>query len=490
MTSFLPKLEETLAELLQYGDTGMLAVEDEDRTWGFFVQSGALVGVRGGSTPAGEEEDPEQRAIRYLVEAMQAGSPLLEFRPDEAPEEFGFFDARRLVTIAVSEARPVADLLDRLRPVLEGWPELRVDPEAYTDQPAMKQWLGDFNGLATGSARLARTPTDEAAYGLAAIWLAWRLGDLEVHGQELVDDAGESNLPGDDASAPEPVDLQELAEDPHTLPSVTNQTERTATSAHGRSTSASVKSVDPYLRGLSLARADQTAAALPLLEEAFADDPDHPGLEEWLGFCRFTVLRDSDPARAQSGLEMLRDVMYRTGPTGEMPLLPWTLMARAQFERGDLVQSRSILNSILERDRNDTEARQLEARLARAEAEQEAARVRPTGPVYWPRVVVLFGLLFAALATYHFTVWVQGSPPIRVDLAPAVAHIAPLRELHRLEGGFVGVTAAGSPADASPPQALAVCQLLAAELYPTEGETITLVSDAGALLAECGERLR
>ncbi len=489
MTSFLPKLEETLAELLQYGDTGLLAVQDEAGSWGFFVQSGALVGIRGGSAQAGQEEegeeqDPERRAIRCLVEAMRAGSPMLEFCPDEAPEEFGFFDARRVLSAAVGEARAVPVLLERLRPVLEGWPELRVEPETYSELPAMQEWLGSFNGLAPGSARLARAPTEDPGLCLAAIWLAWRLGDLEVHGQGLVEDGGESVLPQEEVVEAEP------AEDPPTAPSLTHRTERTARSSSGGHAPVPPRTFDPYLRGLSLARAGQAAAALPLLEQAFAEDPDHPGLEEWLGYCRFSACRESEPERARKGLEMLRDVMYRTGPTGEMPLLPWTLMARAQLERGDLVQSRSILNSVLERDRNDSEAQQLEARLAHAEAELEAARTRTTSRISWPRVALLLGLLLIVVLIYHLSVWMQTSGPVREDLAPTVAHIAPLRELHRLDGGYVGVTAAGSPADASPELALALCQQLAVALTVDRRESITLVSDAGALLAECGERLR
>lgn len=479
MSSFLPSFEETLAELLAYGDQGALALRGQGAPIVFHVQGGVLVGIEGPAPVAGEEA--EAWAVRSLVAALSAVGAEVDFLPDAAPAAFDFYDARRLLPAAVARVRELPELLERLRPVLEGWPELRVEPEAFTDNPVVSAWLGGFDGLAPGSARLARAPSSEAALSLAVLWVAWKLGDLDVRATGLIDDAEES-MEGP-AAEPDP-------DEPTEPPPPEEPTENSVTSRSAPSVQRAPRPVDSYHTGLALARAGQPSRALPLLEQAWLDDPDRPGLEEWLGYCRFVVCRESEPERARAGLELLREGMYRTGPSGELALLPWTLMARAQLERGDLVQARSILNSVLERDRTDPEAQNLAHRLEHAEAQAEAARQKAGPAISWSRAAALVAGVAVLALLVHIALM---DPPLgweREDLAPAYVSVLPLRELHRVTGGYVGVTAPGSAADANAELALQGCQRLAQALSMPETETLTLLADAGFVLAECGERLR
>lgn len=514
MSSLLPKLEDTLVDLLQYGDSGLLVVSGEAARWDFYVQGGVLVGLArrpAPDDPAQSAEDPSSFAATLLREAMQAQNALWDFQEGVGPEDFGLFDARLALVEAVACARDFSDLLERVRPVLDGWPELKVDPDTLTPDRALQRWLVTLDGLAPGSERLTHAPGD-AGHCLAAVWVAWKLGDLDLHTAALVDDAQESWPPEDESDPPtgpgaaaapagpaergEPVahdhdhDAHDEAE--HDEATLTHRTAPTATGPQpgreDRSSQAVPARQDPFVLGVALARAGDVGPALPLLQAAFEDDPDRPGLEEWLGYTLFAACRDTDPTKARHGLSMLREVMYRTSPTGETPVLPWLLMARAQFERGDLLQARSILGSVLERDPDDPEAMHLHERLKAAEALAEQVRHKP--PTVSVARIIRMTSLFAVLTGIILVVQVvERYQPPRTDYAPQFAEIAPLRELHRVHGGWVGVTLAGTEPDSSPQAALRACRALAAASHLHETETMTLVSERGMVLAECGERL-
>ncbi|MCK6507877.1 hypothetical protein L6R53_31670 [Myxococcota bacterium] len=512
MSSLLPKLEDTLVDLLQYGDSGLLVVSGEAARWDFYVQGGVLVGLArrpAPDDPAQSAEDPSSFAATLLREAMQAQNALWDFQEGVGPEDFGLFDARLALVEAVACARDFSDLLERVRPVLDGWPELKVDPDTLTPDRALQRWLVTLDGLAPGSERLTHAPGD-AGHCLAAVWVAWKLGDLDLHTAALVDDAQESWPPEDESDEPTgpaeeiapgadgpPGELGDLDHDPHeeVVHDEATFTHRTAPTTTGgrtgredRSSAAVPSHPDPFVQGVALARAGEVSQALPLLQAAFEDDPERPGLEEWLGYTLFAACRDSDPAKARHGLSMLREVMYRTSPTGETPVLPWLLMARAQFERGDLLQARSILGNVLAREPDDPEAMHLDERIKAAEALVEQARHKP--PTVSIARIIRMTSLFAVLTGIVMVVQVvERYQPPRTDYAPQFAAIAPLRELHRVHGGWVGVTPAGTEPDSSPQAALQACHALADATHMHPSETMTLVSERGMILAECGERL-
>ena len=515
MSSFLPKLEDTLVDLLQYGDSGVLTVSEEGTRWSFFVQGGVLVGVARhpspGSAPTADPAadpaaDPSAVVSAVLREAMSPRNALWDFKEGVGPDEFGLYDVRAALVVAIANERTLDDLLDRLRPVLEGWPELRVDPDTLTPDAALQRWLVSLDGLAPGNERLTHAPGDPGPC-LAALWVAWKLGDLELHASALVDDAQDSIPPVDETGetpgpTPDPTpdpspgrpgtdeaDPDEEAE--HDEPTATHRTEPVATSPLRDERSSAVVSArkDPYVQGISLARAGEVVKALPLLQAAFDDDPERPGLEEWLGYTMFSACRDSDPARARHGLSILREVMYRTTPTGETPVMPWLLMARAQFERGDILQARSILGNVLEREPDDPEALYLHERILVAEARVEQARHKPE-TVSLARVFRMTGLVAVLAGIVLVVQVVERRAPPRADYAPQFAELAPLRELHRVEGGWVGVTLIGTEPDSGPPAALKSCLALASAVHLQDHETLTLVSERGMVLAECGQRLR
>lgn len=507
MTSFLPKLEDTLIDLLHYGDTGALVVSDDVRTWTFYVQGGVLIGVeRRPALPPGDDADPAAAAVLAMTEAMATRNALWDFQEGTGPNDFGLYDVRQALTRALAQAREPSDLIDRLMPVLEGWPELRVDPDTLTDNTEVQSWLSTLDGLGPGSERMVHAPPHPGTC-LGALWVAWKLGDLDLHGS-AIDDAADSILPDDELVAdadtarpteevdhphfPEPIDqdevddvddVDELTQTHHTEPIRPRGSPR-----EGSSGFVATARKDPFLQGVALARGGAVEEALPLLEAAFDDDAERPGLEEWLGYTRFAVCRDQDPERAKGGLTLLRDVMYRTGPTGETPILPWILMARAQFERGDLVQARGLLASVLEKEPDDPEAMHLDSQLKHAEEEARLARVKPEG-VSVARIVRMTGLVAILAALVVSIQVVERYQPPRTDYAPQFQEIVPLRELHRVPRGWVGVPMPGSEAEQSAANALAACQKLAMATHLNQRETLTLVSSRGLLLAECGERL-
>lgn len=500
MSSFLPRLEETLVDLLLYGDSGALRVSVDRASWTFYVQAGVMVGVSSEPPPEEVPFDGTRLAADMLVAAMQARGAIWEFDEQASPPEFGIFDARRALVDAVGRARAAHELLRYLEPVLEGWPELKVDPDTLTGDVEIQRWLQTLDGLAPGNTRLIHAPSRPGP-ALGALWVAWKLGDLDLHEgaiededpYEVVDpiasmDAGSPTDHGEPITASlaatedDPLPTEETAEDDsatarsHEPPAPTRCD---ASRGPGGSTG------DPFVAGVALARAGKAAEALPLLEEAFEEDPDRPGVEEWLGYARFAACRDSDPDRARSGLTLLRDVMYRTGPTGETPILPWILMARAQFERGDLLQARSLLDSVLEREPDDPEAMHIDSLLRAAEEELEKARQKPEG-ISLARIFRMTGGVALLALLVVATRVVENTSPPHTDYAPEVADLVPLRELHRLTRGWVGVTAPSWTASPGPDELHRLCRTIGEAVHMDDYETLLLLSAQGTLLTECG----
>jgi len=505
----LPLLEDTLVDLLRYGDTGALRVQDEICRWTFYVQGGVLIGVEREPPEAHpEDEDPTGHATAVLAEAMGARNALWDFEEGGSPEDFGLFDARHALTEAMCRARELPDLLGCLQPLMDAWPRLTIDPDTLTEDPEIQAWLRSLDGLGPGSERLTHAPSQPARC-LAVVWLAWKMGEFDLGlsgsgGEDLIDD-GETQ---EEAALDDDTDLARAHAahvDPHEPfhesfheegaegdeLSHTHQTElleRGPPPPHQAPEAVASPTRDPLVEGIALARAGSAEQALPLLEEAWEDDPDRPGLEEWLGYTRFTACRESDSDVARAGLTMLRDVMYRTGPTGDPPTLPWLLMARAQLERGDLLQARSVLDGVLAREPGDPEAQHLDSRLKSLEAEAEALRQRPKG-TSMARVLRLSALLGLATAIGLVLQVVERQGPPRTDYSAQFAQIVPLRELHRVPRGWVGVAQPGWAGETSPTTTQTTCWDLAEATHMDASETLTLLSDAGVVLAECGERL-
>lgn len=499
VTSLLPKLEDMLVDLLQFGDTGALRISLGLRQWTLFVQGGVLVGIDrapGWEPPPPDGEDP---ARRLLVEALSAQGAIIEFAEGQGPADFGLYDVRLALGEALGEARPTHVLLEMLKPVLEGWPELRADPDTLSSDPRVQAWLASLDGLGLGNTRLLYAPPRPGP-ALGALWVAWKLGDLDLHAAAIDDEdlsgSFRARAPAPSAAPVEGAafDDQEEAHDEETARS--HGTAPTWTTAHThRSAGPEGPGIlrrpprDPFLEGVSRARAGQPVEALPLLEAAWEEDPERPGLEEWLGYTRFAALRESDPEKAKAGLAALREVMYRTGPTSETPILPWTLMARAQYERGDMVQARSLIDTVLQREPDDPEAMHLDGLIRQAEARMAEIRSGPP-PVSWRRIAGLTGGV-AVLAALVTVLRVADQPrPTRDDYASAYQDVLPLRELHHLSGGWVGVVLPGWEGEGDPARALAACQELARRAAMDRQDTLFLLSDAGAPLAECGDRLR
>lgn len=503
MSAFLPALEDTLVDLLQYGDTGVLRVALAERRWSFYVQGGVLTGVEREPALPEPAADPTAMATGVLVEAMTAKGALWDFDEGASPDELGLYDVRRALADALGQARPAFDLMRALQPVLDGWPELTVDADTLSGDPAVQRWLQSLDGLGPGNTRLLSAPPDPGP-ALGALWVAWKLGDLELHTGAIEDDD-----PSDFVERPQAQGLEEeLAavgsggdpgehheEDTDGHDEETAQTVRTG---GGGMRAADRRRVleelaernrdarpDGFLAGVAHARAGDAAAALPLLEEAWEADPERPGLEEWLGYTRFAACRDSDPDKARAGLGMLRDVMYRTGPSGEPAVLPWILMARAQLERGDLVQARSQLDAVLQREPDHPEAMHVDGELRKAEEEAARAAIRPEG-VSLRRIASMTGGV-VVLAAIAVSVQVVDRTAPRTDYSDQVAAVASLRELHRVSRGWIGVVAAGQAVpEASLPD---TCEAIAGAVAMDDYETLLLLSDEGLRLAECGVRL-
>lgn len=505
MTSFLPALEDTLVDLLHYGDTGALRVTLEERRWTFYVQGGILIGVEREPPVAEAAPDATEHAARLLVEAMQAKGALWDFEEGGAPDDFGLYDVRRALADAMGRARDAPELIRMLQEVLDGWPELKVDADTLSGDPQVQAWLQTLDGLSPGSQRLTQAPARPGP-ALGALWVAWKLGDLDlhigsiedeepsdvidIHGQDPVVD--DPHVPAEVAALDEHDPHEETAEVEeetaqtlHTHPSNADTRRRLLEELAGRNRTARE---DPFIVGVAKARAGEAQEALPLLEASWEEDPDRPGLEEWLGYTRFAACRDSDPDKARHGLAMVRDAMYRTTPSGETPILPWILMARAQLERGDLVQARSQVNAVLEREPDDPEAMFLEAELRKAEAEADKLKDREEG-ISLARIARMTGGV-ALVAVLVLAVQVQetNTEP-RSNYAAQAPESIPLRELHRVARGWVGVTAA----EWAPPQGEVAlrdaCEQVAEAVYMNPDETLLLLSDPGVPLTECGERL-
>ncbi|NOY25360.1 MAG: hypothetical protein GXP62_05760 [Oligoflexia bacterium] len=513
MTSSLPKLEDTLVDLLRYGDTGALVVSVDQQKWTFFVQGGVLVGVvRDPPLPPIDPADPTATAVLAITQAMGATQPIWDFLDGEAPTDFGLFDARRAMTRAISQVRSASDLVHRLKPVMDGWPELRVDADTLTADQDVQRWLETLDGLGPGGERFTHAPPNPAEC-LAAAWVAWKLGELDLH-ESALDDGLYSMIP-DDEPQDEPVDEPDTEVGPSLRPGTDSYCDGDAfavapTDQEARSLAANTEPIepiepvlapdeatidvvanirdDPFIQGVALARGGAVAQALPLLEAAFALDSERPGVEEWLGYTRFAACRDDDPERARAGLSLLRDVMYRTGPTGETPVLPWLLMARAQFERGDLLQARSLLGNVLEKVPDDPEAMHLDGRIREMEKKVSQLRDRPKGIslVRLMRMIALVATLAALVLGVEYT---QQYEPPRADYSAEFEKVAPLRELHRVPRGWVGVTLPGAPAETNHAASIEICQALASATHINDQETLTLLSDQGLVLAECGKRL-
>ncbi len=500
MSTFLPRLEETLVDLLQYGDTGALRVSVDDASWTFYVQGGVLVGVASDPPPDEIPFDGTGLAADLLTAAMLAKGALWDFDDQASPDDFGIFDIRRALVDAVGRAREAHELLRFLEPVLEGWPELHVDPDTLTGDEEIQRWLETLDGLAPGNTRLLSAPARPGP-ALGALWVAWKLGDLDLHEGGLVDedpsDVIDPSPPIDPAmqvEISEPVAAALAAADEGELPreDTVEQDSSTALShdgptgehpASGRGPGGRPR--DPSVTGVALARAGNAADALPLLEEAFDEDPERSGLEEWLGYARFAACRDTDPDLARSGLTMLRDVMYRTGPTGETPILPWILMARAQFERGDLLQARSLLDAVLERERDDPEAMHLDGLLKKAEEELEKARQKPEGVSIARIIRMTSGVALLAFLVVATQV-VENAPPTHTNYAPDVAELVPLRELHRVARGWIGVTDPTWTTAPGQAELHHLCLAIGDKVSMDDYETLLLMSAQGTLLTECG----
>ena len=138
--------------------------------------------------------------------------------------------------------------------------------------------------------------------------------------------------------------------------------------------------------------------------------------------------------------------------------------------------------------KNDPEAQHLDSRLKSLEAEAEALRQRPKG-TSMARVLRLSALLGLATAIGLVLQVVERQGPPRTDYSAQFAQIVPLRELHRVPRGWVGVAQPGWAGETSPTTTQTTCWDLAEATHMDASETLTLLSDAGVVLAECGERL-
>ena len=454
MMTSLPLLEDTLVDLLQYGDTGALHVQQQLRRWTFYVQAGALVGLeREPGPPRGDDEDPTTWAAGLMAEAMRARDALWDFEEGQGPADFGIFDARHALPQAMSEARNLLDLLRRLQPVMHAWPRLTVDADTLTDNPSIQRWLRSLDGLGPGDERFTHAPTSPGLC-LAVVWVAWKMGDLELGAwghaaEELIDDMDEVAVeiaaeraaervaesavatPAEPGSTPAArYDASRPAWGPE-QPSNTggralrNQTVGKESGVRTRPGPDPTLTHDPLVEGIVLARAGQTLAALALLEAAWTDNPDQAGLEEWMAYARFSANRERDPAAARTGLATLRDVMHRTDPVGDLRPLPWLLMARAQLERGDLVQARTILDQVLDRNVENFDAQELDEQLRAREAEAEAHRTPPRREPA-SKTAVALGLLVLLAAILISVQVVQPPPQVRPNHASEYAQVVKL----------------------------------------------------------------
>ncbi|MCB9779329.1 MAG: hypothetical protein H6742_12250 [Alphaproteobacteria bacterium] len=517
MTSFLPSLADTLIDLVHYGDTGALRVTDEGREWVFHVQGGILVGVQR-APPLPEDLEGSELAARCMTEVMELKTPLFSFEEGSGPDSFGLFDVRHALGLAMGDTRSVDELLRALEPVLDAWPELRADADTLSPDVAVQRWLATMDGLAPGIDRIRSAPPP-ASRSMAALWVAWKLGDLDLHDDQLIDDEPEAVAVGNTTEEESPLAPEgtrsgafgAVGGEPHADEvdgdEATAQTAHTALTAHTDVTALTqsfaeklAKAVDkepsssiitavlpdPFVAGVALARAGDAPRALALLEAAWEEDPERPGLEEWLGYTRFTALRESNPEAARQGLAMLRDVMYRTGGGAEQPTQPWVLMARAQFERGDLLQARSVLDTALDRESDDPEAMDLDARLKKAEAEAEALRQRRSRPSGVRIALLLIGVAILVAAAVVWQLTRPAIDPPRVNHARSYSQTVMLDELYLVDSDWFGVYPAEQTPE--PDDAWNDCQALAEVTELAPSHSITLVSRSGVPLAECGTR--
>jgi len=184
------RLEAALAELLAAGSTGELDVRDGRKRWIFYLENGQMVLTRsnlkseGGDALKAAHPDADRvaliriQAATRLKNALRAGAPAWTFQEGAASSKRMPIPTSTAVIDALVDGLGEDALRAAAAPLTEGWPVLADD--AIVEIPgdeALEAYLNDLDGQRAGDEVLEFAPGGPAR-GLAAMWLAWKLGWL------------------------------------------------------------------------------------------------------------------------------------------------------------------------------------------------------------------------------------------------------------------------------------------------------------------------